>query len=631
MKKLLAIIMCFAIIFTLASLAGCSKNNNPAPENFADLPEELTAEKVGSIDSSNYMMATGGLYYKDEQGKYGVMSFNGKYDTGAKYARVVTRKDYFMVSSRIPKSPVDYASVNTLALMDGKCKTIIPEAYAYYDILNEKYAVAYKVTGLTANKDNALVTLRRDDFEIKIDDEESYFVGQWFIYDMTTGKIVPGATGTNNDYIIARGEFVIYHPDGSDETVTVDGSGKPIVEGAYQFEDGSYRLEAKEGSVYDTKNNLLFTYDLASYKPLSIQGEYYHASKYQDGKTVYVLLNKKGEVVTSEFEQSFTAHGDIIHCDKGIYNFKGEKIIDGVYSGVTYEDSFTKTWLLREDDIYTMILADGSIVYQGEYKKDTMIYSSDFTAAKKVENDYMFYSHKDKDYTIKGYSFAPWIVKTSGANGLYNVIDTTSGKAICEGYSGYTFSNCGGKGLFVYAKYNGGTDIYQILSLSQVEAFKQKKENLLNELIAAFEKEGIKVSVNKETGEMAMDSSVLFGGDSAVLTAEGKTFLDKFTRAYTSIVFSDTYREFISRTMVEGHIAPIAGSTYASGLPLSRERANNVKNYCVSAAKGGNTTDFANTLIAVGYSNTQPIYQSNGEFDLAASRRVSFRVLFNIE
>jgi outer membrane protein OmpA-like peptidoglycan-associated protein len=83
--------------------------------------------------------------------------------------------------------------------------------------------------------------------------------------------------------------------------------------------------------------------------------------------------------------------------------------------------------------------------------------------------------------------------------------------------------------------------------------------------------------------------------------------------------------------MVEGHIAPIAGSTYSSGLPLSRERANNVKNYCVSIAKGGNSTDFASTLIAVGYSNTQPIYKSNGEADLAASRRVAFRVMLDIE
>ena len=637
MKKLLALILTVAIVLSFATLAGCkSKNNNPVVENFADFPEELTAEKVGTIDTDTYAAAKGGLYYYTEDDNdnklYGIISFNGKYDTGAKYARLEECKDYFKVSTKIPKSPVDYDSVNTLALVDGKGKTIIAQAYADYQILNERYVQAFKVTGVTGKEENALVRMRNDEFEIVIDDEEIYFVGEWYVYDLTTGKIVSGVTGTNNNYVIARGNYITYHVT-EDEKKTVNGAGKDLPEDAYIFEDGSYRLEGKEGAVYDTNDKLLFNYDLTMYKPNSISEdlEYYHASRYAEDKYVYVLLNKKGEVVTSEFDDSITNYGEIIHCGDGIYNFKKEKIVDGVYSGVNYDSSFTKTWLLREDDVYTMILADGSVVYQDEYKKDTTIYTDDFTASKKVDDDNMFYSYKDKDYTIKGYSFAPWMVKTSAANNLYNIVDATSGKTICEGYSGYTFSNCGGKGLFIYAKYNGGTDIYQILSLRQVEAFRQKKENLLNDLIAAFEKEGIKVTVNKETGEMAMDSSVLFGGDSAVLTAQGKSFLDKFTRAYTSIVFSEKYRSFVSRTMVEGHIAPIAGSTYSSGLPLSRERANNVKNYCVSIAKGGNSTDFASTLIAVGYSNTQPIYKSNGEADLAASRRVAFRVMLDIE
>ena len=633
MKKLLAIVLCVAIVLSLASLVGCSKNDNPVVENFADFSEELTTEKVGTVDTDDYMMAKGGLYYKTEENLYGIISFNGKYDTGAKFARLIERDNYFMVSTKIPKSTVDYASINTLALADGKGKILIPQAYAYYHILNEKYVQAYTVTGVTGIEDNALVTLREDDFELKPADERVYLVGEWCVYDITTGKIVSGVKGTNNKYVIARGNYITYHADGSDDSITVDGNGNPLPEDAYIFEDGSYRVEGKEGAIYDTNGKLLFNYDLTSYEPKSITDDrqYYHASRYADDKYVYVLLNKKGEVVTSEFEEDITNYGEIIHSNKGIYNFKGEKIVDGVYSGVDYESSFTNTWLLREGDVYTMILADGSVIYQGKDKKDVTVYPDDFVASKKDDGEYMFYSFKDKDYTIKGYSFAPWIVKTPSANGLYNIVDTISGNIIAEGYSGYTFSNCGGKGLFIYAKYNGGTDIYQILSLRQVEAFRQKKENLLNDLIAAFEKEGIKVTVNKETGEMSMDSSVLFGGDSAVLTAQGKSFLDKFTRAYTSIVFSETYRSFVSRTMVEGHIAPIAGSTYSSGLPLSRERANNVKDYCVSVAKGGNSNDFANTLVAVGYSNTQPIYKSNGEADLAASRRVSFRVMLDIE
>lgn len=68
-----------------------------------------------------------------------------------------------------------------------------------------------------------------------------------------------------------------------------------------------------------------------------------------------------------------------------------------------------------------------------------------------------------------------------------------------------------------------------------------------------------------------MDSTVLFGGDSADLTNEGKEFLNKFVKAYTSIIYNEKYDGFISKTMVEGHIAPVSGTTYEGGIPLSEK------------------------------------------------------------
>ena len=169
------------------------------------------------------------------------------------------------------------------------------------------------------------------------------------------------------------------------------------------------------------------------------------------------------------------------------------------------------------------------------------------------------------------------------------------------------------------------------LSDSQLEAIVEKKENLMEDLAKAFNDAGIKVTVDEKTGELAMDSSVLFGGDSAVLTEEGKAFLNKFVNAYTSIVFSDKYEGFVSKTMVEGHTAPVSGSTYESGLPLSEQRANNVKDYCVSSETGVDTSKLASALEAIGYSNSKPVKDENGNVDMAASRRVSFRFIINLE
>ena len=169
------------------------------------------------------------------------------------------------------------------------------------------------------------------------------------------------------------------------------------------------------------------------------------------------------------------------------------------------------------------------------------------------------------------------------------------------------------------------------LTDSQLEAIVEKKENLMEDLAKAFNDAGIKVTVDEKSGELAMDSSVLFGGDSAVLTTEGKTFLNKFVDVYTSIVFSDKYEGFVSKTMVEGHTAPVSGSTYESGLPLSEQRANNVKDYCVSSETGVDTSKLATNLEAIGYSNSKPVKDANGNVDMAASRRVSFRFIINLE
>ena len=163
------------------------------------------------------------------------------------------------------------------------------------------------------------------------------------------------------------------------------------------------------------------------------------------------------------------------------------------------------------------------------------------------------------------------------------------------------------------------------ISESRMVEIVKKKDDLLGDLIAAFKDAGINVSVDKKTGEMAMDSSVLFGGDSDVLTDDGKAVLDKFISVYTSVINNDKYKGFVATTMVEGHVAPVNGDTYEDGLPLSESRANNVKDYCVT--KGGLAEEF---FKSVAYSNSRPVKDADGNVDMAASRRVSFRFMINL-
>lgn len=169
---------------------------------------------------------------------------------------------------------------------------------------------------------------------------------------------------------------------------------------------------------------------------------------------------------------------------------------------------------------------------------------------------------------------------------------------------------------------------------NELENIVVKKENMMNALLAAFKNAGIKVTMDKVSGELTLDSAILFGGDSAELSKEGKTFLGKFIKAYASVICSDEYEGFVSKILVEGHTAPVAGSTYESGLPLSEERAKTVKKYCLSK-KGGLSEKESNTLTKimedVGLSNSEPVKDDQGNVDMAASRRVAFRFFINVD
>lgn len=633
MKKHLSIILVLVMVFSVA-LLGCGKKESAVDvkdsKEFATLDAELTMELVGSITRDDFMTCSGGLYYKDDNGKYGVMSLDGRYDTGAIYGYCATRGKYFVVSNTQAANENDLAGINSCGMIDGTGRMFVPMGYASFTILNDRFVQAMKVTQRTNSKDEALVYMSNDDFSVAPDEDDVYYKGTWVVYDIETGRVVPGVSGNGNSTVIAYGDYVVYYND-ADERITVDANGTQMTNDEKVFDDGSYSITGRVGSVFDSEGNHLFDYDLTGFCPTSSEGDYYVASKYEDGDTKYVVMDKTGKVISAEFKDYIQIYGELIHCDEKIYNMEGKNIVKGSYSSVTYDSIFGGCWLLYKDDVYTMITEDGSIVFQGAYNDDYNVYSTDFVANKKTDDGTFYYSHKDKDYTIKGYSFAPWFVETSNANGMYDIVNTISGETVLEGYKDYSYTDAYNTLLYVYAKYDGGADIYAVLGGKQVLSMEEKKENLLEDLVAAFKAAGISVTVNEETGEIFMDSSVLFGGDSAALTAEGKAFLNKFIKAYTSIVFSDKYDGFISRTMVEGHIAPVAGSTYQSGLQLSEERAKNVMNYCLSAEAGVDTAKLANTLQAIGFSNSKPIIKADGSIDMDASRRVTFRFVVDVQ
>ena len=636
-KKLLALLLVGVMLLSFAACGGKDKNENEANQlTEGAMPDSLMVEKVGSLTTDNFSTAEGGLYYQDETTeKYGVMSLDGNYDTGAIYTSCVASGLYFKVAKSVNRRVTEPATLNDTGLIDGRGNVIIPEAYAYIQSMNDRYFLAIKATKIVGAVERALVAYEdgdlskpRSTFGANADDDD-LFAGEWFVYDKTTGKAVPGISGTSDQTVVAYGNFIGYNDD-TDTRHVVGPDGKEL-EHKKLFDDGSYSIEGKVGTVYDTNGEKLFDYDLASYIPNAVYGDYYSASVYKDGASAYVVMDKTGKVLSPEFSSSPSFYGDLIRVDDTVYDVTGKNVIKGSYEYIAYDSMFGDYYFLNNKETYTLINSKGEVLFEDTEDKKKSIYTDEFVAYEKTDDGNVYYSYKDADYTIKGYSFAPWLVKTSSTNNLYNIVNVISGETVLENYNSYTYTTVRGTAYYVYAKYNGGTDIYLIVNEAQLKELMEKKDKLLDDLIASFEKEGITVTVNKETGELSMDSSVLFGGDSAELTADGKAFLDKFVRAYTNIAYSEEYDGFISKTFVEGHTAPTADATYASDMQLSVDRATNVKNYCVSTTEGAAVDSFVKNLDAVGYSNSQPVYSADGSVDMAASRRVSFRFMLNID
>lgn len=177
-------------------------------------------------------------------------------------------------------------------------------------------------------------------------------------------------------------------------------------------------------------------------------------------------------------------------------------------------------------------------------------------------------------------------------------------------------------------------EVVQVQQLpdSELEQIVEKKENLLGDLAVAFGEAGLNVAINETTGEIALDNTFLFDVNEYDLSDEGKEFLNKFLQVYAGVVFDEKYADFISRIVVEGH-TDTSGS-YDYNLELSQKRADSVLNYCLSEEIGIDAA-YAQTLVqmlsAKGYSYDYPVYNENGEVDMDASRRVSFRFIVKVD
>jgi len=483
MKKIKLLSLCLTLLMVFALFAGCGKTEPTAGKTdngkveseksnvatdknenaYNDFPQGLKAEKIGSISvDSLYTTSTGGLYYRDANGKYGIMDYEGNNDTGANYTRCEAIGNNFQVTTSTAEITDDAANLNRFGLVDVNGKEIIPMKFAGFKSLNDRYVQAIEVTEKTDNEDEAIFYVTSQMFSLTPGEDDILFKGKWQVYDLTTGKPVEGVAGTNKYAIIVYEDVIKYYTDERAEVV-VNSKGEAIPEDAVVFDNGCYSIDKDNViTVYDSDNNKLFECGSDDYKPRSFNDGYYTASKNVDNEFKYVLLNDKGEVVSAEYPKSPYVYGELVHCDNKVYDFEGKIVIDGTFESVYLDKHFEKIWFLKTGSDVTMIKKDGTVIYKGTEKDNLYIdKTSYFLISNKIDDKTKYYSLKDKDFTLEGNSLAPWLVKKYEDDSSVSVYDTISGEKIISGYSDYSAASVFGSAIYVYARNEDDTkDVY---------------------------------------------------------------------------------------------------------------------------------------------------------------------------
>lgn len=454
MKRWLCIVCAVALLLTCT---GCKNRKDDWQERvtYTAFPTALTIHKIGTM-TQKCTAAAGGLYYRIGE-KYGIATFDGTVDSGAIYKVCQPLADAFMVAKEIGNES-DPKSFNTAGVVDARGQVIVPLQYASVSMVDDRFIRVAEVTGTCETKEDSLTEFK------KANGDTVYCAGNWYLYDITTGKRIPDATGTHPYAAYSYGgRYIKYVSDAKEEHI-VTPDGKELPAEAIHLKNGYYVME-QECAVYDADGARLFTYDPNGYIPTDSKDitDYILGKKTVDGKDVYVLMDRHtGAVVTAELEAVPTVCGSALHVNKKVLDLKGKPLFEAS-SNTLYMDPWTEqAWMMTDSDTKEKILFDkeGNVLYS-TLEEGLSFNVNNFSVHKKEGDTSHHLVIKTGTYDIVGASLAPWLVRVTAEDGTVGLVETISGSTLLEGYSAISVGGGGDKALYVYAEDAEGTiEIY---------------------------------------------------------------------------------------------------------------------------------------------------------------------------
>lgn len=159
----------------------------------------------------------------------------------------------------------------------------------------------------------------------------------------------------------------------------------------------------------------------------------------------------------------------------------------------------------------------------------------------------------------------------------------------------------------------------------QIDELLGVRTDIIRELSQSFAASNLAVKVNEVTGDIILDSQLMFETGSDTLSAAGQAQLSQLIPVYLSVLLRPEYEPYVAEVTVVGHTD--SKGSYLFNLELSQNRALNVATYCLQLP-GLNSQQRAllqDIITAKGRSFSDLILNADGSENMDASRRVEIQ------
>lgn len=160
----------------------------------------------------------------------------------------------------------------------------------------------------------------------------------------------------------------------------------------------------------------------------------------------------------------------------------------------------------------------------------------------------------------------------------------------------------------------------------RIEAMVGVKSDIIVDLSSSLTRANLNATVDSTSGDIVLDSAVLFKTGSSDIQADGMALLNRFIPVYLEVLLRPEYSDYLGQIVIEGHTDDVG--TYESNMKLSQERAYKVLMYVLNMYPEGSAKreKLQLLLTSTGRSESDLIYYPGTDVvDKDASRRVEFK------